>query len=175
MNMMPQEMTTPSAARLPALAPVTLAFAPDWPVHVVLFRVAGTALILSASGMWLMPDAMLDGRLLLLKLGLSVFFFFAGLALLMRNHQDTRPDACFDPVRAEVRVLRKNDRGVPQTVLRRGYDSLGRAAFSSNAVELFDIEGRMLMRLVIDDSHARQSLRCTPAGVGFRPGLSLRA
>ena len=37
--------------------PLILTFAPNWPVRTVLFRVTGTALVLSASGMWLMPGS----------------------------------------------------------------------------------------------------------------------
>lgn len=145
--------------------PVMVAFAPNWPVRVVMFRVFGTAFILSASAMWLMPGTEVDGELMLLKLGISVFFFFCGLALLMRNHVDNQPDAYFDPIRHEVRVLQKNDRGRPQTILRRSYDSLGSVDFSSNAVELFDRDGSMLMRLVIDDSAVRQALRSQLSGL----------
>ncbi len=148
-----------------APSPVMLSFAPNWPVRVVLFRVSGTALILSAAGLWLMPGSFDDSELLLLKLGISIFFFFCGLALLMRNHEDTQPDACFDPIRHEVRVLQKNDRGQPQTLLRRRYDSLGCVEFRNNSVELFDVDGSLLMRLVIDDPEVRQSLRAQLSGL----------
>jgi hypothetical protein len=139
--------------------PVMLAFAPNWPIRTVLFRIAGTAMILSAAGMWLMPGTQVDSEMMLIKLGISVFFFFCGLALLMRNHEHNQPDAYFDPIRNEVRVLQKNDRGRPQTVLRRSYDSLGSADFSDTSVELFDVDGSLLMKLVIDDANVRQALR----------------
>lgn len=138
--------------------PLMLSFAPNWPVRTVVFRVAGTALILSASGMWLLPGSQVGAELTLFKLGTSVFFFFCGLALLMRNHVDTQPDAYFDPIRNEVRVLQKNDRGRPQTILRRSYDSLGSVKFTGTVVELFDVDGSKLMKLVIDEKEVRQSL-----------------
>lgn len=144
---------------------VMLSFAPNWPLRVVMFRVAGTALIMAAAGLWMVPGSLEDGELLLLKLGISIFFFFCGLALLMRNHEDTQPDAYFDPIRHEVRVLQKNDRGHPQTILRRGYDSLGSADFRNNSVELYDVDGSLLMRLVIDDPAVRQSLRSQLSGL----------
>lgn len=145
--------------------PLMLSFAPNWPIRTVIFRVAGTALILSASGMWLLPGSQVAAELMLFKLGVSVFFFFCGLALLMRNHVDTQPDAYFDPIRSEVRVLQKNDRGRPQTVLRRSYESLGSADFTDSNVELFDVDGSLLMKLVIDDSDVRQSLRTQLGGL----------
>jgi len=139
--------------------PLMLAFAPNWPVRVVIFRIIGTAFIFGASGMWMLPGSLVDRDLMLIKLGVSIFFFFCGLALLMRNHEHNQPDAYFDPIRNEVRVLQRNDRGRPQTILRRSYDSLGKAEFSSNAVELFDVDGTLLMRLLIDDANARVALR----------------
>ena len=156
---------TPVRHRYQEHAPVVLAFAPNWPVRVVIFLVVGTAFILVAWGMWLLPGAETDGEMTLIKLGISVFFFFCGLALLMRNHVDTQPDAFFDPIRQEVRVLQKNDRGRPQTILRRSYDGLGSAKFSSNSVQLFDVDGSLLMRLVIDDADVRQALRAQLDGL----------
>lgn len=147
------------ASRFEDHPPVMLSFEPNWPARVVIFRIMGTALILSASGMWLMPGADLGPDVMLFKLGISIFFLFCGLALLMRNHADNQPDAYFDPIRHEVRVLQKNDRGRPQTILRRRYDSLGSVDFSKDSVTLYDVDGTRLMRLVIGNVDARHSLR----------------
>jgi hypothetical protein len=140
-------------------ASLVLGYAPNWPIHILLFRVTGAAMVLSASGMWLMPGAASAPDLVLIKLGMSVFFFFCGLALLMRNHQDNRPDAYFDPIRNEVRVLQKNNRGVPEMVLTRSYDSVGSACFNGDMFEMFDPDGTMLMRLPIEDPGSREALR----------------
>jgi hypothetical protein len=145
-------------------APVKLSFAANWPVRVVMFRIFGTALILCAAGMWVIPGSTQNSEVAFLKLGVSVFFFFCGLALLMRNHEANQPDAFFDPIRKEVRVLQMNDKGRPQAILRRSYDTLGRADFSSNAVELFDTDGSLIMRLLIDDTATREALKAQLAG-----------
>ncbi len=142
-----------------AAVPLVLGFAPNWPVRILIFRIIGTALVLSASGMWLMPGAAAGPDLVLIKLGMSVFFFLCGLALLMRNHQDNRPDAYFDPIRKEVRILQKNNRGRPETVLRRSYDTLGSACFSGDVFEMYDMDGTMLMRLPIENADVREALR----------------
>jgi hypothetical protein len=144
--------------------PLMLSFAPNWPISTVLFQVVGTALVLSAPGMWLMPGSQYDADVVLIKLGVSLFFFLCGLALLMRNHVDNRPDAYFDPIRRELRVLQKNDRGRPQTVLRRAYDMLGSVRFTDNKVEVYDLDGTMLMRLPIDDAEVRHALRMQLSG-----------
>jgi hypothetical protein len=145
--------------------PLLLSFEPNWPLRVVLFRICGTAMILSASGMWLLPGEDLGSEVMLFKLGISVFFLFCGLALLMRNHADNQPDAYFDPIRNEVRVLQKNDRGRPQTILRRSYDSLGSVDFSRDSVSIYDVDGSRLMRLVIGNVDARHALRSQLSGV----------
>lgn len=161
MNMVDQELTMERqvVSGYEDSPPLMLTFAPNWPLRTVLFRIAGTAMILCASGMWLMPSVQADGGLMFIKLGVSVFFFFCGLALLMRNHEHNQPDAFFDPIRNEVRVLQKNDRGRPETILRRSYDSLGSVDFGTNSVELFDVDGSLLMRLLIDDEQVRKGLR----------------
>ena len=145
--------------------PLILTFAPNWPIRTVLFRVIGTALVLSASGMWLMPGSQFGADVILIKLGVSIFFFLCGLALLMRNHADNQPDAYFDPIRGELRVLQKNNRGRPQTVLRRRYDSLGSARFSDKTVEMYDVDGSLLMRLPIDNVEVRHALRMQLSGL----------
>jgi hypothetical protein len=144
--------------------PLMLSFAPNWKIRTIVFQVIGTALVFSAAGMWLMPGSQVTADLMLIKLGASLFFFLCGLALLMRNHSDNQPDAYFDPIRSEVRVLQKNDRGRPQMVLCRSYESLGSVVFKSTAVELFDIDGSLLMRLLISDPEVRMSLRMQLCG-----------
>ena len=145
--------------------PLILSFAPNWPIRTVMFQIAGTALILSAPGMWVLPGSQYEAEVVLIKLGVSVFFLLCGMALLMRNHVDNQPEAYFDPIRSELRVLQKNDRGRPQTVLRRAYDSLGCVQFSNKHVELFDLDGSLLMRLPMDNAEVRNALRMQLSGV----------
>ena len=145
--------------------PVMLTFAANWPLRIVLFRVAGTALILSAAGIWLFVDQVADGQMVMFKLGTSLFFFLCGLALLMRNHVDNQPDAYFDPIRQEIRVLQKDDSGRPRTILRRSYDSIGGVEFFPDAVEVFDLDGSLLMRLATGDDLVRNSLRAQLGGL----------
>ena len=119
-----------------------------------------TLLVLGAAALWLLPGVGGgDTEMVLFKLGISVIFLFAGLALLLQHHTDNRPDAYFDPIRHEVRVMQKNRRGRPQVILRRTYDSLGSASFTNKCVQLFDVDGSLLMRLQIDNAEVRHSLR----------------
>jgi len=155
-------------------APDTRSFEPEMPVMLgfeggralirTIFRIVGTALILTAPLMWVLPGFSTAPDILLMKLGVS-FFFLCGLALLMRNHVDTLPKAYFDPIRRELRVLQKNDRGRPQTIMRRSHDSLGGARITSRAIELWDVDGSVLMRLPVEDPDVRQALRMQLSGL----------
>lgn len=148
--------------------PLMLNYEANWPLIKVFFRVIGTALILMSAGMWVVQTPWFTPDLILLKFGSSLFFLMCGLALLMRNHTEAQPDAFFDPIRREVRVLEKDDRGRPRTVLRRSYDSLGGANIQNKTVQLWDVDGSLLMRLVLDDDDARRALRAQ-LGVLVRP------
>jgi hypothetical protein len=145
--------------------PLLISFAPNWPVLALVFRIVGTALIFSSGLMWVLPGSHFDADLMLIKLGLSLTFLLCGLTMVMIHHVDNRPDAYFDPVRNEVRVLRRDRRGRPQSVMRRGYDTLGSARFRDRLVEIFDVDGSLLMRLPVDDKDVRQALRMQLSGL----------
>lgn len=145
--------------------PLMMGFEGNRVVIRTIFRIVGTGLILSAPAMWVLPGSAFEADVMLMKLGVSIFFLLCGLALLMRNHVDNCPEACFDPIRRELRVLQKNDRGRPQTVLRRSYDSLGGARITRRSVELWDVDGSVLMRLPITNAEVRNALRMQLSGL----------
>ena len=139
--------------------PLVLTFRPNYHLRSIVMRVVGAAMVLSSTGIWLMPGAAYDPEMALIKIGISVFFLFAGMALMMINDPDGHPDAYFDPIRRELRVLQRSGKGRPRTVLRRGYDSLGSVRFKDRSVELFEIDGTLLIRLPINLGSTRQLLR----------------
>ncbi|MVO14765.1 hypothetical protein [Parasedimentitalea huanghaiensis] len=145
--------------------PLVLTFRPNWQLRSLVLRVLGAAMVLSSTGMWLMPGAAYDPEMALIKIGVSIFFLFAGIALMMINDPDSHPDAYFDPIRRELRVLQRSNKGRPRTVLRRGYDSLGSVRFKDRSVELFEIDGSLLIRLPINVGTTRQLLRDQLSGV----------
>lgn len=158
-------------ARLPSLPeietrlPIRLSAEGDGSVLNIVFRIAGTGLILTAPALWVLPGSDVTADMLLMKFGVSLFFFLCGLALLMRNHSDAQPMVYFDPIRREMRILQLNDRGRPETILRRSYDSLGAAHITGNSVELWDVDGSVLMRLPLRDAETRQALRMQLSGL----------
>jgi len=131
----------------------------------ILFQVAGTALVIGAAAMWILPGSDLTAEMVLMKFGSSLFLFLCGLALLMRNHNEAQPRVYFDPVRREVRVLKKNNHGRPETILQRRYDQIGTARFGNRSVEFWDLDGGILMRLNLRDGESRGALRAQLTGL----------
>ncbi|WP_424833316.1 hypothetical protein [Ruegeria sp.] len=139
--------------------PVLITFSPNWKARMILFRVLGAFMILSAFSMWLMPGSVMGAEVWPIKLVASLMFLIAGVSLLTIEVLDARPDAYFDPIRREVRILQKNENGRPQTVLRRSYDSLGGARFDEGQVELFDVDGSLLMKLPLESADVSRALK----------------
>lgn len=139
--------------------PVLITFAPNWKARLVLFRVIGAALIIAAFSMWLMPGSIAGAEVWGFKLIVSMLFLLLGVSLLTIEVLDPRPDAYFDPIRREVRVLQKNENGRPQTVLRRSYESLGGARFVDDQVELFEVDGSLLMKLPLQSADVSRALK----------------
>lgn len=136
-----------------------VAFAPNWKARLVLFRMLGAFLIVSAFSMWLMPGSVIGADVWPIKMVASLMFLILGVSLLTLEVLDPRPDAYFDPIRREVRVLQKNENGRPQTVLRRSYDTLGGARFADDQVELFDVDGSLLMKLPLQSADVSRALK----------------
>ncbi|MEW2913360.1 hypothetical protein [Leisingera sp. JC11] len=159
----PPQVSRMSGARaLDAIAgasPLRLRFEANWKVRIVALRLLGGALILSASGLWLVQGAGADPEMNLIRFGISVAFLLAGLVLTTAHEPAGRPEACFDPVRRELRVLKRDAQGRPRTVLRRSYGSLGAARLTAASVQLFEGDGSLLIELPLGSAAIRSRLR----------------
>lgn len=139
--------------------PLMVPFETGIPLLTAAIRAVGTALVLGAAMLWVMPGASGGIELALMKLAVSLLFLFGGVWMLVSYHPGNRPDAFFDPVKREVRVLQHKDRGRPQEILRRSYDSLGSVRFEHQSVEICDVDGTLLMRFDLRDAAMRHALR----------------
>ncbi|MBL4767009.1 MAG: hypothetical protein JKY94_04745 [Rhodobacteraceae bacterium] len=158
-------MVMPDTPDIESLLPIKLTHGGTAAILTIVFRICGTAMVLTAPALWLLPGSTVSPDLMLMKFGVTLFFFLCGLVLLMRNHVDAQPEVYFDPIRREIRVLQMNNRGRPETILRRSYDTLGAAHITKRAVELWDVDGSILMRLSLPDAKSRQALRMHFSGV----------
>ncbi|WP_375700043.1 hypothetical protein [Pseudophaeobacter sp. TrK17] len=148
-----------TAGNLATAMPLVLSFEANWGVRILMLRGLGLATLVSASGLWLFPRNVADPELSLLKVGVSVLFCVLGLVLMTTRNQTQPPEACFDPVRRELRVLRCDAYGQPKTVLRRSYDTIGGARLNDGAVQLFENDGSLLIEIPLGSTAARSQLR----------------
>ncbi|WP_428925569.1 hypothetical protein [Marinibacterium sp. SX1] len=142
--------------------PVRLTFDTRRNVQRIIFQVAGTLLVICSAVMWMLPDpaGMTDmAHLRMMKLVASLFFLFCGVALLMRNHDETKPEVHFDARRRELRITQRNNQGRSETILSRGYDTFGAVYISSGAIDLWDTDGTPFLTLPVPDAGMRAELR----------------
>ncbi|KIC17722.1 hypothetical protein RA20_14230 [Leisingera sp. ANG-Vp] len=152
----------PGAGKISAAAravPLSLRLEANWKVRIVLLRVLGAAMILSSTGLWLAPGAGVDPDMNLIRFGVSVAFLLTGLVLMTAHEPANQPEACFDPVRRELRVLQRDSRGRPRTVLRRSYDTLGGVRLTAATVQMFETDGSLLIELPVASAAMRSHLR----------------
>ena len=147
-----------SEARSAAM-PLVLNFEANWRLRMLMVKGLGVAMILSASGLWLFSSGPADPEMNLIKVGVSVLFFVIGLVLMTVSDPRNQPEACFDPVRQELRVLRPDSHGQPKTVLRRSYDTIGGARLREGSVQLFENDGSLLIEVPLGSAAARSQLR----------------
>ncbi|WP_278921474.1 hypothetical protein [Pseudophaeobacter profundi] len=139
--------------------PLVLGFEANWRARSVLLRGLGVAMVVGACGLWLFPGNVADPELSLLKVGAAVLIIVVGVVLMTVQDMRNQPEACFDPLHRELRILRRDGRGRPRMVLRRSYDSLGGARLSAGAVKLYERDGSLLVELPLGGAAARSQLR----------------
>ncbi|WP_264213751.1 hypothetical protein [Leisingera thetidis] len=152
----------PGSSALGAIAgavPLSLRLEANWKLRIVVLRLLGVAMILSSTGLWLVPGAGADPEMNLIRMGVSIAFLLGGLVLMTAHQPGSGPEACFDPVRRELRVLQRDSRGRPRTVLRRSYDTLGGARLTASAVQMLETDGSLLIELPIGSAEMRSHLR----------------
>lgn len=141
-----------------ALAPLVLAFRPNWEARSVVLRLVGVLLVMAACGLWFFEAPVSANGLPVLRVASTVVFFFLGMVLLTFRNPWAAPEACFDPVRRELRVLRCDADGQRRTVLRRSYDSLAEVRLTQGGVQLFEKDGSLLMDLPLQNKEVRAQL-----------------
>ncbi len=162
---MPRRVGLGGGGGLPETVSLSLRLDANWTLGLVLKRFIGAAMMLSAVGLWLMPEAGERYDLTLVRLGISVSLVLVGLALLSVREAAGRPEACFDPIRKELRLLRCDAYRRPRTILRRSYDRLGGARFTAATVQIYEADGSLLMELPICSTALRSQLRDQLSGL----------
>jgi hypothetical protein len=147
------------SSMVPPSAQLWLRLEANWTLRIAVLRGLGAALILSSVGMWLMPGVAVDPEMNLIRMGISLAFLLAGLVLMSVFDRGARPEACFDPIRRELRVMRSDSQGRSRTILRRSYETLGGVRLTADQVQMFEADGSLLMSLPIASAAMRSQLR----------------
>ncbi|GGX48143.1 hypothetical protein GCM10007385_14950 [Tateyamaria omphalii] len=120
-------------------------------------RALGAVLVLASLGLWIEPGAQMAIDLLVMKLGVSLFLGFAGLALMQDMSRGQDPEVQIDTVRREVRIARQ--RGRRTSVIRRiAIRDLGRAEAVGNVIRLTAANGALLAAVSLPDADAWSSV-----------------
>ena len=120
-------------------------------------RVIGSALVLAAFGFWFAPGGSWDADIALIKLGLSVFAGFAGLAVLSGERVVASVEVEIDTVRREIRLVRGKGRA-REVVSRTAVRDLGQADMDGVMVRLWDADGALLAEVPLNDMSVRRGL-----------------
>lgn len=119
-------------------------------------RLGGVALVLAAAGMWVLPGAMLEPDVILMKLGVSLAAGFAGLALVQGGRARPAAQVAIDTVRREVRLV--SDGADPRVISRTPFADLGRAELAGHLVRLWAEDGALIAEVALTDPAAHRSL-----------------
>ena len=142
--------------------PVKLTFDRGRNLQRIVFLIAGTLLVICSAVMWILPDpaGVVDmAHLRMMKLVASMFFLLCGVALLMRNHDETKPEVHFDARRRELRITQRNDQGRSEVVVQRSYDSFGAVHVLNDTIELMNGDGTPFLTLPVTEDEMRRELR----------------
>ena len=120
-------------------------------------RALGAVLVLTSLGLWIEPGTQMAVDLVLMKLGVSLFLGFVGLALMQDKPRAQDPEVEIDTVRREVRIARPRGRR-PSVIRRIAIRDLGRAEAVGDVIRLTAANGALLAAISLPDADAWSSL-----------------
>ncbi|MDU8929138.1 hypothetical protein RXV86_17225 [Alisedimentitalea sp. MJ-SS2] len=117
----------------------------------VLSGILGAALCFAAFGLWLVPGASFDPALLLIKLGLSVFFGLGGAMFLLAARRVHHPEVYLDGRKGILRLLTRDDRGHVESEVEVSYDELSEVDFRDGMLIARDHHGRSVVEMPVEN------------------------
>lgn len=133
----------------------------------VLSGFLGVVLCGVALGLWLVPGASFDPALMLIKLGLSIFFAIGGAMFLAASHRDSRPEVHLDCRRGILRLLQRNPRGRIESEVEVAYDDLSEVDFRDGMLIARDHHGRAVVEMPVENAGDMDEIRAA-LGPAFR-------
>lgn len=144
---------TPSGEELDALA--IEGHAPSGVVSGFL----GVTLLVAAGGLWLVPGASFDPALMLIKIGLSVFFGLGGTMFLLAARRAPHPEVELDARRGRMRVIERNERGRVTSSLTVSYDDLSEVDFRDGMLIARDHHGQPVVEMPVEHAGDMDDIR----------------
>ncbi len=120
-------------------------------------RMSGVTLVLASIGLWVTPGALWGTDMALIKLGISLFLGFSGLAIIHAGRAQRSVEVEIDTVRREVRLVRGKGRE-RSLVSRTSISDLGPAEMHGNMVRLWAPDGALVAEVAMIDPNVRRSL-----------------
>ncbi|TNJ46708.1 hypothetical protein [Phaeobacter sp. B1627] len=142
----------------PAGAPVQVSVRPGESFSSMLLRLLGGCMVLSSTGIWLVPNAGEDPSLALIRIGISVVLLFLGLCLMLSRERTILPEFQFDSRNLEMRAEETDADGRVVVLLRRSYASMGAVRFTDRSVQILEHDGTLLIEVPLDGRSTRQLL-----------------
>lgn len=120
----------------------------------------GVVLVLVAFGLWLLPNTQWEADLTLMKLGISLFVGFAGLALLDAGRAQRMVEVQIDTTKGEVRLVRsaKRQPSAQEVISRARFEDLGPAEHRGEMVHLWAGDGGLVAEVALSDPGTRTEL-----------------
>ncbi|MEM6371530.1 MAG: hypothetical protein AAF727_01960 [Pseudomonadota bacterium] len=120
-------------------------------------RFFGAAIVLAALGLWIVPAMTFEADVALFKLGLSITFGFAGLAILQAGRRRRSIAVEIDTIRREVRLVRGHG-ATRKLVARTAIADLGPAEVRGQMARLWSSDGTLVAEVALSDPDLRRSL-----------------
>ncbi|MDQ2089052.1 hypothetical protein [Marimonas arenosa] len=119
----------------------------------------GVTLLVAAAGLWLMPGLNYDPALVLIKLGLSVFFVMGGIMFILAARRAPHPEVYLDGRRGILRLLERDIEGRVCQQIEMSYDDLSEMDFRDGMLIARDHHGRAVIEMPVEHAGDLDEIR----------------
>ena len=119
----------------------------------------GATLCLAAAGLWLVPGASFDPVLVLMKLGITVFFVLGGITFLLAARRAQHPEVVLDGRRGVLHLVERDERGHLVRDVAVDYDDLSEIDFRDGMLIARDHHGRTVVEMPVEQSGDMNDIR----------------
>lgn len=120
----------------------------------------GTALVAASLGLWIMPSGLGDPGMMLMKLLISLAFFWTGvLCFVPRPVRDDRPRIELDARARTLRVIYSDRAGGKGRVIEHDIDAMAELSLRDGLLTARDGDGRQIVALKVQNARTERMLQ----------------